>query len=67
MQVLSIVTKLMKYTLTGKMENRKDWVSYTGLGLNSMSDNSKFCGKGGILGLYIEKEGRFLLLKVIVG
>ena len=33
----------------------------------SLSDNSKSCGKEGILGLYIEKEGIFLLLAVIVG
>jgi len=32
-----------------------------------LSDNSKSCGKEGILGLHIEKEGKYLLLAVIVG
>ncbi len=35
MQVLSIVSKLLKYTLTGKIKNRKAEVYYTGLGLKS--------------------------------
>ena len=34
MQVLCIVTKLMKYTLKGKMENRKAETLYTGLDLS---------------------------------
>ena len=34
MQVLSIVTKLLKYTLTGKMENRKAEIYYTSLDLS---------------------------------
>ena len=32
MQVLNIVTKLPKYTLTDKMENRKTEMSYAGFG-----------------------------------
>ena len=39
MQVLSIVTKLTKSTLTDKMENRKDEMWYTGFGLNKLSVN----------------------------
>jgi len=35
MQVLSIVFKLLKYTLTGKTINRDAEMSYTGLGLKS--------------------------------
>jgi len=35
--------------------------------IQRLSDNSKSCGKEGILELYIEKGGRFLLLAVIVG
>ena len=31
----SIITKLLKYTLTGKIKNRKDRMLYTGFGLNS--------------------------------
>ena len=33
MKVMHIVTKWMKYTLTGKMENRKAEVLYTDFGL----------------------------------
>lgn len=32
MQILSIVTELLKYTLTGKMENHKAEVYYKDLG-----------------------------------
>jgi hypothetical protein len=35
MQVLSIVNKSLKYTLTDKIENNKDKMLYTSLGLKS--------------------------------
>lgn len=35
MQVLDIVAKLLKYTLTGKVESNKDEMLYAGIGLKS--------------------------------
>ena len=35
MQVLNIVNKLLKYTLTGNMENRKAKMHHTVIGLKS--------------------------------
>ena len=35
MQVLDIVTELLKYILTGKIESNKDEMLYTGIGLKS--------------------------------
>ena len=38
MQVLRIVTKLLKYALTGKIKNRKVGMYYTGIGHTRLSE-----------------------------